>query len=67
MLLHGQRKIMEYTGRSWKTLVALKRRDNFPMEKICGRWESSTEAIDEWRFRKFRVTREEVPNEKTGM
>lgn len=44
---------MAYTGRSWGKLMELKTRDNFPMAKISGRWESTSEEIDAWRREKF--------------
>lgn len=51
--LRGQRQIMRHARRNWQTIMRLRHKYNYPVEKVEGRWESSTEAIDQWEQRQY--------------
>ena len=52
-ILTGQKRIMAFVGRSWKTIHKWILEDNFPATKIEGIWESDEDLIRRWRKRQI--------------
>lgn len=51
--LSGRKEITQYARRSWETVMDWVKKDNFPVVKIDGVWESDTALIDEWKRKKI--------------
>lgn len=53
--LRGQRQIMRYEGRSWRTIMELYRKYHYPISQIGGRWETTTALVDAWRAKRMNL------------
>jgi len=47
--LTGRKAIVNYVGRSWQTIKHWIDTQAFPAIFFCGRWESDTDLIDQWK------------------
>jgi hypothetical protein len=60
--LVGMKDICKVARRSESTVLILYRTEGFPMAKIGGFWESSTEEIDKWRSERIRLDQKNRKN-----
>lgn len=51
--IRGKRKICEYMNRAWRTLLALREKNGFPMEIIGNTWVIDTDLVKQWRTRQL--------------
>ncbi len=67
--LIGMKQIRTAYDRSEATILKLYHTAGFPMTKIGGQWESTTEDIDEWRRNLIRsdVNKRESPVKKRSV
>jgi predicted DNA-binding transcriptional regulator AlpA len=56
--LSGLKEISAYAGREWPTVLQWINKNDFPAEKIGGRWESFKHLIDGWFLMKIRKGRD---------
>lgn len=54
MELRGKREICRHLKRSWKTVMAMRDRQEFPVAKIGEIWVSDSEEIRVWRAQQLR-------------
>lgn len=52
-MLLSMDEIEDFTGRSRQIIRRWVEEENFPAVKVDGRWESSTDLIDDWRKRRI--------------
>ena len=52
--LVGKKEITTYCRRSWTTIRAWIKTENFPAKKMDGVWESDVRLIDEWKMEKIK-------------